>query len=331
MWEFRLIGSITSTDDFPCSGCGNGSKNICEGEDLANFTNEIKRDLVAFFPTTRAGSLAAMAAFLSTSGTLTDDGFEIVSENERVAEYFQRLAEGLGIQPQILEVTRDPKRKRDKLTFYCGGTSAEHILRETRSLREHLEEDEDAALCYLRAAFLGGGSCTLPRDGASTGYHLECVFFTQQRAEEFCNLLSGFELFGKLVARGDTFVAYVKSREAISDVLSVLGADHALKKLDAVSAARARSNNRNRIQNCMAGNADKAAIASAAQTVAVKQLQASGRLQTLPEQLRITALARLENPTLSLSELAELLGVSKGGLNHRMRRLMQLYGENTHD
>lgn len=272
-----------------------------------------------------------MAAFLSTSGTLTDDGFEIVSENERVAEYFQRLAEGLGIQPQILEVTRDPKRKRDKLTFYCGGTSAEHILRETRSLREHLEEDEDAALCYLRAAFLGGGSCTLPRDGASTGYHLECVFFTQQRAEEFCNLLSGFELFGKLVARGDTFVAYVKSREAISDVLSVLGADHALKKLDAVSAARARSNNRNRIQNCMAGNADKAAIASAAQTVAVKQLQASGRLQTLPEQLRITALARLENPTLSLSELAELLGVSKGGLNHRMRRLMQLYGENTHD
>lgn len=298
---------------------------------MANFTNEIKRDLVAFFPTTRAGSLAAMAAFLSTSGTLTDDGFEIVSENERVAEYFQRLAEGLGIQPQILEVTRDPKRKRDKLTFYCGGTSAKHILRETRSLREHLEEDEDAALCYLRAAFLGGGSCTLPRDGASTGYHLECVFFTQQRAEEFCNLLSGFELFGKLVARGDTFVAYVKSREAISDVLSVLGADHALKKLDAVSAARARSNNRNRIQNCMAGNADKAAIASAAQTVAVKQLQASGRLQTLPEQLRITALARLENPTLSLSELAELLGVSKGGLNHRMRRLMQLYGENTHD
>ena len=224
-------------------------------------------------------------------------------------------------------MTRDPKRRRDKITFFCGGENALYVVNETRALRAHLEDNSDAALYYLRAAFLGGGSCTLPRDGASTGYHLECVFFTQERAEEFCDLLAGFELFGKLVPRGDTFVAYVKSREAISDVLSVLGANNALKKLDAVSAARARTNNENRIQNCMAGNADKAAIASAAQTVALQKLQESGTLQTLPEALRQTALARLENPTLSLSELALTLGVSKGGLNHRMRKLMQIYKE----
>lgn len=294
---------------------------------MANFTSEIKRDLLAYFPATRAGALAAMAAMLSTSGALTENGFIVVSENERVAEYFQRLSEALGIRPEIREVTRDPKRRRDKITFFCGGENALYVVNETRALRAHLEDNSDAALYYLRAAFLGGGSCTLPRDGASTGYHLECVFFTQERAEEFCDLLAGFELFGKLVLRGDTFVAYVKSREAISDVLSVLGANNALKKLDAVSAARARTNNENRIQNCMAGNADKAAIASAAQTVALQKLQESGTLQTLPEALRQTALARLENPTLSLSELALTLGVSKGGLNHRMRKLMQIYKE----
>ena len=294
---------------------------------MANFTSEIKRDLLAYFPATRAGALAAMAAMLSTSGALTENGFIVVSENERVAEYFQRLSEALGIRPEIREVTRDPKRRRDKITFFCGGENALYVVNETRALRAHLEDNSDAALYYLRAAFLGGGSCTLPRDGASTGYHLECVFFTQERAEEFCDLLAGFELFGKLVPRGDTFVAYVKSREAISDVLSVLGANNALKKLDAVSAARARTNNENRIQNCMAGNADKAAIASAAQTVALQKLQESGTLQSMPEELRQTALARLENPTLSLSELALTLGVSKGGLNHRMRKLMQIYKE----
>lgn len=297
------------------------------GRALANFTNEIKRDLLAYFPTTRAGALAAIAAMLSTSGALTEGGFVVISENERVAEYFQLLSEALGIRPEIREVTRDPKRRRDKITFFCGGESALSVLSETRALRPHLEENRDAALCYLRAAFLGGGSCTLPRDGASTGYHLECVFFTQERAEEFCDLLSGFELFGKLARRGDTFVVYVKSREAISDVLSVLGAKSALKKLDAVSAARARTNNENRIQNCMASNADKAAIASAAQTVALQKLQESGKLQTLPEALRRTATARLEHPTLSLAELAGILGVSKGGLNHRMRKLMQIYEE----
>lgn len=294
---------------------------------MTNFTNEIKRDLLAYFPTTYSGALAATAAILSTSGTLTEDGFEVVSENERVAEYFQRLTEILGARLEIKEVIRDPKRRRDKLTFFCGGEDAESLVQKTRSLREHLVENEDAALFYLRAAFLGGGSCTLPHDGASTGYHLECVFFKQQRAEEFCDLLARFELFGKLVQRGDSFVAYVKSREAISDVLSVLGANSALKKLDAVSAVRALHNNENRIQNCMAGNADKSAIASAAQTVALKKLQESGQLQALPKPLKETALARLEHPTLALSELAELLGVSKSGLNHRMRKLMQIYGE----
>ena len=294
---------------------------------MTNFTNEIKRDLLAHLPSTRAGAAAALAALLSTGASLTEDGFEVISENERVAEYFVRLAEMFGAHPEVREATRDPKRRRDKLTIFCGGEGARKILSLTGSLHMHLAEDEEAALCYLRAAFLGGGSCTLPHGGASTGYHLECVFFTSERAEEFCELLSSFELYGKVVRRGDTYVAYIKSREAISDVLSVLGAENALRKLNAVSAAREQSNNENRIQNCMAGNADKAAIASARQSLALRRLREDGVLQTLPAALRETAEARLEYPTLSLAELAALLGVSKGGLNHRMRKLMQIYGE----
>lgn len=292
-----------------------------------NFTGEIRRDLLARFPASRAGAAAALAAILSTCGARKEDGFEVVSENERVAEYFLRLVEVFGVRPELAGASRDPKRRRDKLVFYCGGEEGMRIVRMTRSLREHLAEDEEAALCYLRAAFVGGGSCTLPKDGSSTGYHFECVFSSQTRAEEYCELLSAFELFCKLVPRGDKFVCYVKSREAISDLLSVLGAEGALKKLQQVSARREENNNQNRILNCMAGNADKAAIASAAQTLAVRTLQKEGRLARLSPQLKESAEARLRHPTLSLSELADLLGVSKGGLNHRMRKLMQLYEE----
>lgn len=292
-----------------------------------NFTGEIKRDLLAHFPAGKAGAAAALAAILSTCGSLKGDGFEVVSENEKVAEYFLRLLEMFGVRPELTGVSQDPKRKRDKLAFSCGGEDARRIISMTRSLREHLSEDEQAALCYLRAAFLGGGSCTLPKDGSSTGYHFECVFSSRVRAEEYCELLSAFELFSKLVPRGEKYVCYVKSREAISDLLSVLGAESALKKLDAVSARREANNNENRIQNCIAGNADKAAIASAAQTLAMSALKEEGRLAALSPELRESAEARLTHPTLSLSELASLLGMSKGGLNHRMRKLMKLYEE----
>ena len=168
---------------------------------MANFSAEIRRDLLAHLPKTRAGAAAALAGLLATGASLTEDGFEIVSENERVAAYFLRLAEFFGARPEVREAMRDPKRKRDKLVIFCGGEEAARILAETRSLHEHLVEDEDAALCYLRAAFIGGGSCTLPHGGASTGYHFECVFFTQERAEEFCELLSGFELYGTAARR----------------------------------------------------------------------------------------------------------------------------------
>lgn len=292
-----------------------------------NFTGEIKRDLLAHFPAGKAGAAAALAAILSTCGSLKGDGFEVVSENEKVAEYFLRLLEMFGVRPELTGVSQDPKRMRDKLAFSCGGEDARRIISMTRSLREHLSEDEQAALCYLRAAFLGGGSCTLPKDGSSTGYHFECVFSSRVRAEEYCELLSAFELFCKLVPRGEKYVCYVKSREAISDLLSVLGAESALKKLDAVSARREANNNENRIQNCIAGNADKAAIASAAQTLAMSALKEEGRLAALSPELRESAEARLTHPTLSLSELASLLGMSKGGLNHRMRKLMKLYEE----
>ena len=298
---------------------------------MANFTSEIRRDLLAYFPEDREGAAAAFAAFLATSGAVRGDALEVVSENERVAEYFLRLTEALGVRTEVRSVLRDPKRKKDKLTFACVGADAGRALNEAFGAAKTLPQNADAALWYVRAAFLSGGSCTLPRGGAKTGYHFECVFNDAARAEAFCERLAAFELYAKCVARGDTFVAYIKSREAISDALFVLGANGALKKFNAVSAVREANNNENRIQNCIAGNADKTAIASAAQTVAFRDLQRRGVLNELPEPLRKTALARLEHPTYSLAELCGLLNVSKGGLNHRIRKLMKLYEERETD
>jgi len=77
-----------------------GAKSTFEENILTNFTNEIRRDLLAYIPSTRSGAAAALAALLATGASLTDEGFEIVSENERVAEFFLRLAEKFGARPK---------------------------------------------------------------------------------------------------------------------------------------------------------------------------------------------------------------------------------------
>ena len=88
-------------------------------------------------------------------------------------------------------------------------------------------------------------------------------------------------------------------------------------------------NNVNRKVNCETANLDKTLDAAARQIAAIEKLRAAGVLQTLPEPLRATAEARVQNPELSLSELLPLFDppITRPGLNNRIRRLMKLAEE----
>lgn len=280
------------------------------------------------FPRKRDNVVAEIAAFLNTACSVAPHGEVVfVSENERIAEYFLRLTDALNVKMELGDAVCDPKRKRDKLTFYCAGEDASKLLSAAfpKSAMTHFAEDRGRAVSYLRAAFLGGGSCTLPQGEAKTGYHLEFVFSTAQSAESFSDLLTSLDLLSKLVVRGEKHVVYCKSREIISDFLSTVNAKGALRRLEAVSSEREESNHFNRVSNCYAGNADKSAIASASQIVALRRMQADGLFATLPDALIETAQERMQNPADSLSELAGKLGISKSCLNHRLRKLMALY------
>ncbi len=310
---------------------------------MGNFTGEVKRDLIARTPENACCKIAAIAAYLRTSGSITSSasglGFEIVSENERIAEYFLLLLESVyGVRMTLSDASPDPKRARDKLTFSYNGDRAVQILQETGVLRRdeggyalqlglspYLVENECCALSFVRGAFLGGGSCTLPGGSGKTGYHLEFVFASRMLAEDFCALLAEFEILARLVERGDRWVAYLKSREELSDFLSLVGADGALRRLNAVSGAREESNNENRVNNCFVGNTDRTARASAEQVFAIGEIDRRIGLGALDSALRELAEARTENPMEPLRALGERLGVSKSCLNHRMRKLMEIY------
>jgi DNA-binding protein WhiA len=120
---------------------------------------------------------------------------------------------------------------------------------------------------------------------------------------------------------------YIKSKELISDFLSIIGVENCLRKFSSLVEKRDKANNDNRTKNCMAGNADKAAIAAVKQVVAIGKLKNSSGFSELSSELKVLAKARLDNPSMSLQELADKLGVSKSCLNHRMRKLMELAGE----
>ncbi len=282
-----------------------------------SFTTEIKRELTKTLPEGRECRFTLLQAFFKTCGWRTEEGLFFVSENESVAAYILDVAESCRFRMSLREAVRDPKHGRDKLTF-------SHTGEDGADVEEIFAQDvdtEERARAFLKGAFLGGGSCILPHGERRTGYHLELVFPALADAELCGELFERFLLLGGMVERADKHVVYSKSREGIGDFLSVVGAQRALRTLTLTAAARDESNNRNRLENCMAGNVDRSMTASALQIRYLSSLRES-ELILLPEPLRETAEARIQNPTLTYSELAGLLGISKSCLQRRLKKLI---------
>ena len=308
-----------------------------------NFTADIKKEIISRGIGKGADGLAekraGFSAFVRTSGELlVVDGvptFRLISERENVAEFFTAaFSEIFLAELSIINATLDRKSGRDKLILQCPlSVSIEALtglalLRKNGEFRESvsatLTSTEKRKISYIRGAFLGSGSCTIPSETGKAGYHLEIIFPLRKTARDFCDLLCEFEIIAKMTKRKDTHVVYIKSKEQISDFLAVIGAKKALKRLSELVEQRDKSNHENRAQNCMAGNADKAAIAAVKQVKAIQKLIDRGVIANQNEELQTLAKMRVENPSKSLQELADMLKVSKSCLNHRMRRLMTL-------
>ena len=306
-----------------------------------SFTTDVKKEII--FRSEMEGAAekkAALSAFIRTSGSLGfTEGkptFFIVSETESVAEFFTSLFfDVFGVELAVSRASLDRLSGRDKLVLQCPISEGKRVLLELGLLRKKgdgfpewiassLVQEEGARIAYIQGAFLGSGSCSVPSKGSHTGYHLEIVFTERGIADDFCALLGDFSLFAKVVERKEDFVAYIKSKEAISDFLAVVGAQNALKKLSALSMRRDKSNHDNRAANCQASNADKTAKASVRQVMAFQRLRESALWEELPEELKQTAVLRMENPVMTLKELSERTKLSKSCINHRLRRLMEL-------
>jgi cell division protein WhiA len=174
---------------------------------------------------------------------------------------------------------------------------------------------------YLRGAFLASGSVSGPRNA-----HLELRAASVEGAELLAELgqEEGFSLV--VHDRGRHAAAYLKNREAIAELLAFVGAQEAALQLGesaVVAATRARAN---RLANADHANIVRASRAADAQLRAIKRLEAAGRLEHLPAELREVADLRVRHPMLSLRELADRLRppATKAAAQRRLAKLQKL-------
>ena len=173
---------------------------------------------------------------------------------------------------------------------------------------------------FLCGIFLGAGSVTNP----DKSYHLEFTLNSEELAKLVIKYLKIFGIKAKSLEKKGLYIVYVKDSELISDFLSLIGTVNSLFKFEETKMIKEIKNNTNRLTNCETANLDKTLNTSFAQIDAINKLYKRYGKKNIDKNLLDLCELRLKNPSYSLKELADILKISKSGVNHRFKKIIEM-------
>lgn len=305
---------------------------------MGSYASDVKKELTSL-PVHPEHAKAELAAFLRMNGTLGlhDHQFnlDIVTENPAIARrIFSLIKTAYGIEP-LLIVSKKMKLKKNYQYLVRLQKDVKFILKDLQVIDDELGlvtgipkkimNSEQRAMSYLRGAFLASGSVNNPE---TSRYHLEIYSLYENHNNDLAELMNKyFYLNAKITKRRSGYIVYLKEAEKIGDFLHVVGAVNAMLAFEDLRIMRDMRNSVNRLVNCDTANLKKTANAAAKQVEDIQLLQENGGLENLPEKLAVLARFRLDNPELSLKEVAQKVPdgpISKSGVNHRFHKIHDL-------
>ena len=179
------------------------------------------------------------------------------------------------------------------------------------------DEGDAETAALLRGVMLIGGSLSAP----DRPVHVEFSGITDGVAPLIIGALSQAIPGVRPAHDASRRRLVLKSGESVADLLAVLGATRAFLTFDDRRLRRQLRGEANRLANADAANLARIARSAGAQIDAIEVAVGREGWQVFDQDLRETALARLANPSASITELAELLGVARATLHRRLRRV----------
>ena len=308
-----------------------------------SFSAETKNEIAHIIPEKKCCMLAEIAGFLRMNGSIGLAGggkFNLIAttEDPAIARHYKTLIKLYFGEETVTEVGKATSPQKDKLytMTISSENRSEPILRETGLLmiREGYDFISDGIYdglikskcckkAFLRGVFLSAGTVTNP----NKGYHFEISTESQVLAKDIKKLLNSFDdIFSKITKRKKDYVIYIKDSGRVRDVLAIMGAHNKVLEFDNVITMRELRNKTNRINNCDHANINKAIATGERHIEAIKKIEETRGLDSLPEKLREVSQVRLENPDASLTEIGEMLRepIKKAGVSKRLAKIEEI-------
>ena len=310
--------------------------------DGQSFSARVKNELIRLPLGKPCCQLSEISALTQTSGHLSfrGGGWFTVSyrlENAGTARrLFQLLKKRLGVNPTLHFVqtaqwggrrtcvlSLNPNDSRILLeSLHMTETDEDGQVHLKRTVPRHPMTRQCCRRAFLRGAFLGAGTVSDPEKD----YHFEWKTEDEEMLRTLEKLLEKCAMPCRTYSRKGKHVVYFKAAQEIADLLTLTGAVQSVLDLENTRIRKQLRAQATRASNCDEHNGEKMLDTAQRQAEAIRQISLKQGLFTLPPALQEIARLRLENPELSLKELGEMMDppLSKSGVNHRLRRLMEI-------
>jgi cell division protein WhiA len=233
----------------------------------------------------------------------------------------------LGVRPRLTAVSTTARRPHGpayRVTVPASAVRAREASpgpREEPERRPRSGDDGDAeTAALLRGALLVGGSVSAP----DRPVHLELSGVSDANAPLLIAALGQVIATARPLHDPQRRRLVVKSGDVVADLLAALGATRAFLTFDDRRLRRQLRGEANRLANADAANLGRIARSAGAQVAAIELAVEQGGWEVFDHDLHEVALARLANPSASLSELAQLLGIPRASLHRRLQRVEEV-------
>ena len=234
-------------------------------------------------------------------------------------------------EPDVQFLTRGAHRYAT--ISFCFKTAAKNLLQLSKLPEDEAETEtlrhvfgfkcDGCAAHFLRGLFVAAGTVNNP----VKSYHFEIKLPNDGRVEPVRILFSETGYVPGKTTRNGSVGLFFKSGNDIQEVLALLGATSSVFHFFNAQIERSIRNDENRATNCVTENISRAIKTGSKQLAAIEFLDEQNLLPSLSDELQFTARLRLNNPDISLTELAELHipPITKSGLYHRLEKIMAFY------
>ena len=283
-----------------------------------SFSQDQKTDIISQSIKASCCKLALLQGVMAVRGRVEKDRISISVDSIDTVNYLKDIILDI-YSKNAEEVTSSVGGRRKIISF--GAKSAIKYVSDID--REGITYSEKCAMCqsyFIKGIFLAAGRITDP----SKQYSLE--FSVGERTEALYAFLSSLGLAPKISVKKNETVIYFRNSSMLEDFFALANMNQTAFDIMNAKIKGELRNTANRIANCELNNIGRATAASYSQIELIEQLIDRGLISLLPDELEKTAMFRMENRDMSLSQMAGAITppISKSGLSHRLKKITEM-------